>query len=541
MPCVVIKHQVGPAERASLSLSLTMEDSASAPFLQGFSCAVGRSGEGPIVRNAEMPHHLITTPDEKVTNLYHVFLNGVKTRPTAPCFGSRVRDDGRVGPFEWQTYTEVKARVEAFAAGMWKLDMVPMAPDGKRFLGFFLKNSRDWMIGALACYKTCVVVVPMYDTLGPETVAYIQGQTMTATVVCSAAELPKLLKECPFASVVASGFVPPELLREVKATGKFRCSGFAEVEALGAANLSLLATLPEPTPQDLAMLCYTSGTTGNPKGAMLSHRNVVAAIGNAAYKKWSIVSVDASGPQEVHYSYLPLAHVFETVVLNFCLYAGAAVGFYQGDTLQIVSDLQALRPTLFVSVPRLYTRFHDKILAGAKAKGGLAWALFSRGLQAKLENLKATGATSHGLWDALVFNKVSKNLGLDRCTKMVCGSAPIGAEVKDFLRVALGVIFVEGYGLSETAAAASICHPDDTSNYHVGMPTMCCELKLEDVPEMGYQSRNAPPTGEVCVRGPCVFGGYYKMQKQTDEAIDADGGSTRATLARGTRRGACGS
>jgi hypothetical protein len=221
------------------------------------------------------------------------------------------------------------------------------------------------------------------------------------------------------------------------------------------------------------------------------------------------------------------AQVFETVVINYCLYAGAAVGFYQGDTLKILDDLTTLRPTVFVSVPRLYTRFYDKIVGGAKAKGGIAAALFGKALSAKLEVLHATGQTSHALWDTLVFKKVQKTLGLDRCSNahtdrrpstrartalcaracharvpvtrglrvvrgrrpaprtpppldacrrasqrrtesMVCGSAPIAANVKDFLRVALDVKFVEGYGLSETAAAASICHPEDVTNHHVG-------------------------------------------------------------------------
>jgi hypothetical protein len=110
------------------------------------------------------------------------------------------------------------------------------------------------------------------------------------------------------------------------------------------------------------------------------------------------------------------AQVFETVVINYCLYAGAAVGFYQGDTLKILDDLTTLRPTVFVSVPRLYTRFYDKIVGGAKAKGGIAAALFGKALSAKLEVLHATGQTSHALWDTLVFKKVQKTLGLDRCS-----------------------------------------------------------------------------------------------------------------------------
>ena len=135
----------------------------------------------------------------------------------------------------------------------------------------------------------------------------------------------------------------------------------------------------------------------------------------------------------MHISYLPLAHVFETVVMNYCLFAGCAVGFYQGDTLKLLDDLQTLRPTVFVSVPRLYTRFYDKIVGGAKAKGGIATALFNR-TAAKLEVLHATGSEHHAFWDAIVFKKVQKSLGLDRCTKMICGSAPITAKVKDFAR-----------------------------------------------------------------------------------------------------------
>ena len=479
---------------------------------------------GPSCAIAESAHQLLEgTADGRCRNLHDCFLHGVSLRPTAPCFGSRVRENGKVSTYEWQTYQQIRSRVDHAACGIWKHDLVPMSSDGKRFFGFFLKNCRDWCVTSLACYKTGVVVVPMYDTLGPETVEYIQGQTTTTTVLCSAAELPSLIKKCPFQTVVVTGFVPKDLLQKARSCPNFKLLVYSQLEAVGKANVSILPSLPSAKPDDLALLCYTSGTTGDPKGAMLSHKNILSAIGNAAYTKWAIFSTDGSGVQDVHISYLPLAHVFETVVINFCLYASAAVGFYQGDTLKLLDDLQALRPTVFVSVPRLYNRFYDKIVGGANAKGGIAAALFNRALKTKLEVLQSTGSVTHPLWDALVFGKVQKSLGLDRCDKMLCGSAPIAASVKDFLRVALGVQFVEGYGLSETAAATTICHPQDVSNYHVGMPVLCAELKLEDVSEMGYASSKSPPSGEVCVRGPCVFMGYYKMPDKTAEAIDADG------------------
>ncbi len=120
------------------------------------------------------------------------------------------------------------------------------------------------------------------------------------------------------------------------------------------------------------------------------------------------------------------------------------LGFHQGDALKIVDDLQSLRPTLFVSVPRLYNRIYDKITSGARDKGGLAAFLFQKALSAKLDGLRASGAVTHGFWDALVFKKVQAQLGLDRCNIMITGAAPIAGEVKDFMRVACGVNFLEG-------------------------------------------------------------------------------------------------
>ena len=252
-------------------------------FNRGFSVAVGKKGEGPIVRNAESAHQLLEgTADGRCRNLHDCFLHGVSLRPTAPCFGSRVRENGKVSTYEWQTYQQIRSRVDHVACGIWKHDLVPMSSDGKRFFGFFLKNCRDWCVTSLACYKTGVVVVPMYDTLGPETVEYIQGQTTTTTVLCSAAELPSLIKKCPFQTVVVTGFVPKDLLQKARSCPNFKLLVYSQLEAVGKANVSILPSLPSAKPDDLALLCYTSGTTGDPKGAMLSHKNILSAIGNAA-------------------------------------------------------------------------------------------------------------------------------------------------------------------------------------------------------------------------------------------------------------------
>ena len=501
-------------------------------FDVGYTRVVGVGEEdGPVLRCGMHPQSLITRPKTpgggkgQINNIQDCFaLGGLAHRPTAPCFGNRLRDDGTVGPFEWQSYLQVAARIDAVAAALWSKNLVPRAEGGHRFIGMYCKNSRDWMVVAEACYKTGVVVVPMYDTLGPETVSYIQNQTGAATVLCTATEMPKLLGSCPFAHVIVAGPLSNSLRAKATAAG-LDIHPLAQLEQHGKQNASALNGVPSPGYEDLALLCYTSGTTGDPKGAMLSHGNIVSAVGSQLLDGISPFARDDlfSLPQEVYLSYLPLAHIFETVVMNLMILIGGAVGFYQGDTLKVIEDLTALRPTIFVSVPRLFNKIYDKVISGADAKGGLARALFRRALSTKLANLKASGTVTHGLWDKLVFAKVRASVGLDRCTYMLTGSAPISSSVKDFMRVAFGCLMLEGYGMTESATAGTICHPDDMTNGHVGMPSPAVEVKLRDVSEMGYLANASTPRGEICMRGPAIFKGYFQAPDKTAEAMSEDG------------------
>ena len=164
------------------------------------------------------------------------------------------------------------------------------------------------MIAAEACFKTGVVIVPMYDTLGAGVVAYIQGQTGCQTVVCTEAELKNLLppNACPFKDVVVSGPLDDKLKARCHAAG-MRVHRFGELEAFGATDKAAVHKVEPPGYDDIALLCYTSGTTGDPKGAMISHGNVLSALAMADHPEFTVFNFDPSTPQEVRLPSCPVS------------------------------------------------------------------------------------------------------------------------------------------------------------------------------------------------------------------------------------------
>jgi len=174
-------------------------------------------------------------------------------------------------------------------------------------------------------------------------------------------------------------------------------------------------------------------------------------------------------------------------------------------------------------VPRLYNKIYAKIKATFDEMTGCKAFLINSALASKTANLHANATYTHGCYDFLVFKKIKAMMG-GKVQFMVTGSAPIKQDVLAFLKVCFACPILEGYGLSETSAAASATAPADPNLGHVGGPIRCCKMRLKDVPEMNYFSTDSPfPRGEVQMKGPNVFSGYYNMAEKTKESFDAQG------------------
>jgi long-chain acyl-CoA synthetase len=349
-------------------------------------------------------------------------------------------------------------------------------------------------------------------------------------VVATRSELERLCTvkksgTCPyFEVVVLADGVTTDAAQMAKQAG-LQVMSFAKVEAIGSQRIATEGHKHQPPcGKDVFTFCYTSGTTGDPKGALLTHENLISAIAGVA----NLFPLETS---DRHLSYLPLAHIFERVIMCQIYVRGASIAFYRGDPLWLIEDMQACRPTILPAAPRVLNKIYDKIQVGIASAGGIKKKLFDVAVSTKTKNLLATGQLKHGFYDKLIFNKIKKGLGMDCLRVLVSGSAPLSKTVMIFYRILLGCPVIEGYGQTEGSAATCISMLADMSTAgHVGPPQPAVEIVLADVLDMGYLHTDTDHKGQPCqgrgeiwVRGPTVFKGYYKQPDKTRETVDEEG------------------
>ncbi|GLJ14196.1 hypothetical protein SUGI_0227800 [Cryptomeria japonica] len=471
-----------------------------------------QTGKWNVYRSIRSPLKLVDgfQHHPEIGTLHDSFVNAVNSYHDFKYLGTRIRMDGTVGEYKWMTYGEAGTARTAIGSGL----VYHGIPKGA-CIGIYLINRPEWLVIENACASYSYISVPLYDTLGPDAVKYIVNHADIQVVFCVPENLSNILSflsDLPSLRLIVVIGGTEQHMASVQSKGGVGVISYSNLQDQGHSNPQ---PFRPPLPADVATICYTSGTTGTPKGAILTHGNLIASL--AA----SLLSIKLSSV-DVYISYLPLAHIYERLNTLGMTFSGAAIGFYQGDHQLLMDDLAVLRPTVFASVPRLYNKIYSGILNSVRMSGSIKERLFNVAFNAKKQAIMKGKAPS-GIWDKLVFNKIKAKLG-GRIRMMVSGASPISPEVIDFLRVCFGGRVSEGYGMTETTCLISLSEEGDNLSGHVGPPNPSCEVKLEDVPEMNYTSDDKPyPRGEICVRGPSVFKGYYKDDIQTQEILDRNG------------------
>ncbi|HON37956.1 MAG: AMP-dependent synthetase/ligase [Desulfomonilia bacterium] len=379
-------------------------------------------------------------------------------------------------------------------------------------VALFSPNRYEWWVVDLAILSIGAVNVPIYATNSAHEARYIIINS--DAVMCFVGEREHLEKV-----LQVRGDIPN--LREVvifddlesPAEGVLNLKKVMEAGGGYDGKAEFDARIRDIKPSDLATIIYTSGTTGDPKGVMLSHSNIISNV-NQLY------SVDPELFKEEHtlLSFLPLSHSFErTVGYYSALNAGKKVCFAE-DFSKILQNMQEVRPTLIVSVPRLYEKIHAGILAKVSQAPPVKKALFNWAMSLARKNLpyicndrprKGLFAIQYALADKIIFSKLKAALGMDRLRFALSGGGPLSVSDAEFF-LGMGIKVCEGFGLTETSPVTHGNKPDHIKPGTVGPALKDTLVKIGE-------------GGEVLIKGPQVMMGYYKNEEATKEVFTEDG------------------
>eukprot|EP00931_Biecheleriopsis_adriatica_P046888 TRINITY_DN2697_c0_g1_i1.p1 TRINITY_DN2697_c0_g1~~TRINITY_DN2697_c0_g1_i1.p1 ORF type:complete len:741 (+),score=154.39 TRINITY_DN2697_c0_g1_i1:89-2311(+) len=488
-----------------------------------------------------------------------------KQHASKPCMGTRpitrCRKEGSKqywtkAPYAWKTYSEVHEDVLAAARGLLDLPGVKSRREaGEECVAAILADtSAEWQVSSQAAFQCGIPITTIYTTLGQEAMMHGINQTQAMVLFIDWMQYELLsepvISKCPSIRhiiLIGRPLVPLETLggetkpfpspEDAAALPKIGDAATTTLEGLmtvGRKNETDLATFA-PKPEDVAIIMYTSGSTGLPKGVVLSHSNFVSVVASAV--RQGVVEPKA---EDVYIAYLPLAHIFELVVETVFLCQGASIGYGHARTLSSSSpymhpddasgsDLLACRPTIMAAVPAILDTIRTGLCNKLEEMPGFKGRLV-RGAVNRAQGLPMKGGLGVscllgcGPLPRALLRKVRATLGLDRLRLIVSGGAPLAAETQEYLTAVLAPV-AQGYGATETCGCASVQEvvssngrPVDRSSGLCGAIQPACELKLRSVPEMGYLVTDCPPRGEILLSGNNVSQtGYYKMPAKSAE------------------------
>ncbi|KAH6830110.1 AMP-dependent synthetase and ligase family protein [Perilla frutescens var. hirtella] len=474
----------------------------------------GKPSVGPVYRNAIVEHGFRPLP-QGLDSCWDSFCQSVEKYSNNQMLGEREMVDGKAGQYVWLTYKEVYDLVLLVGASIRSCGVA----QGDK-CGIYGANCSRWVISMQACNAYGLHCVPLYDSLGAGAVEYIICHAEISIAFVEETKISELLKTFPSSekylkTIVSFGEVNQDQ-RDLAGNFGAQIYSWSEFLLLGK---SKKYEIPEKKKTDICTIMYTSGTTGDPKGVMISNESILSIISGVNHHLESMN--EEFSEADVFLSYLPLAHIFDRVIEELFISKGAAIGFWHKDIKQLLNDIKELKPTVLCAVPRVLDRIYAGLLEKISSAGVIRQALFNAAYSYKLHNMSKgyKHVEAAPKLDKLVFKKIREGLG-GNLRLILSGAAPLSSNVETYLRVVTCAHVLQGYGLTETCAGSFVARPDEVTMIGtVGPPLPIVDVCLESVPDMGYDALSRTPRGEICIRGECLFSGYYKREDLTKEVM----------------------
>lgn len=434
--------------------------------------------------------------ERRFGTLVDIYEQALRSFADRPLFGTKVGD-----AWQWITYGEFGRQVADMRGGLVELGVVR----GDR-VSIIANNRVEWAAVAGATYMLGATVVPMYETQLDKDWSYILDDSAAKVLFVANDDIARRVAAFPHQWL--------EHIVVIDAPDGYQGLTYAQVLATGAEHP---ASVREVDRDDLADIIYTSGTTGNPKGVLLTHANLADNVS----AEMMVVPVD---PDDRTLSFLPWAHSFgQTLELHGVLAVGGSMGIAESPA-KIADNMMEVRPTLLIAVPRIFNRVYDGVHALMAEEGGIKKMLFDAAVSNEYRrmDLAERGRTNmlvelrHRFFDSVVFSKVRERFG-GRLRLAASGSAALSPEVNRFVD-ALGIVVLQGYGLSETSPLATVNPIDNRKIGSVGPAVPGVRISLDHV------ATADPNDGEIIIHGHCVMRGYHNLPDENEAVFTEDGG-----------------